>query len=126
MSHLSLDDRRLQLRLLYHLAVAGPVGLALAVGTAGQLEGLVATGIAILVFHLLTFRRSPLIPLLERAVLTLQGCPVCGYVISLNNWWRCSCGYTGFRERHVLAPCRNCGKEFSWLTCPNCETQIPL
>lgn len=122
----SLEARRVRLRLLYHLAVLGPLGLATALAPLAQVEGLATAASMLALLHLLVARLAAPVRLLERAVLKEQACPACNYRIPLRNWWRCPCGFVGFRERHVLAPCRNCGREFAWLTCPHCEVQIPL
>lgn len=53
-------------------------------------------------------------------------CPACGYVIDPVGYWRCSCGFSAPRERHVLAPCEKCGKVFNWIQCPACEMSISI
>jgi len=124
LSELYLQHRRLGLRLAYHATLALLLAGALIIGLAAHLTALVSMTAALIGLHVLTFRRLTLVGWLERAVLKDQGCPTCGGCIDLNDWWRCSCGYTGLR--HVLAPCPACGKEFAWLVCQVCETGIVL
>lgn len=81
---------------------------------------------AILLGDILTFRLIPLSRHLEELLIPEAVCYSCGTVIDLVGSFRCGCGFLSHKERHVFSPCPMCGKVFLFLTCPSCETSIPI
>ncbi|MHB8172960.1 MAG: hypothetical protein ACYDFU_00675 [Nitrospirota bacterium] len=81
---------------------------------------------AIILADILTFRIIPLSKKLQELLIPEAVCFGCGTVISLLGIYRDGCGYQSHKERHVFSPCPMCGKYFSWITCPVCETSIPI
>ena len=82
--------------------------------------------VAIVIGDALTFRLLPLSRHLCEWLMPEAVCYSCGTVIELVGIFRCGCGFISHKERHVFSPCSMCGKYFSWLSCPICETSIPI
>jgi hypothetical protein len=93
--------------------------------TAGDMDaaGLVLMG---LVVYALTLRLNPLPRLVQMRLIRQATCGECGCIIDLVDSWRCGCGFTTWRPRHVFSPCPHCGKVFRWLACPGCQASIPI
>lgn len=119
-----LRSRRLLLRVVLHGAISltllGVVLVAVTLEAPG-LAGLVS--LALLVY-LATLRVNPLPRLVERSLLQREVCSACGAVFDLMGTWACGCGFVSWHPRHVLSPCPNCGRTFSFVECPNCAGGI--
>lgn len=110
----------------YNIAV---IGVSLGIISFGKYIGSESlTGVAafLLLFHTLTSRIIPISRWIEEALIPEAICYGCGAVIELVNLYRCGCGFVSHEERHVFSPCPMCGKYFLWISCPECETSIPI
>ncbi len=76
------------------------------------------------VLHVLTFRLIPVSRWLQELIISDAYCLGCGFVLNLRSRYRCSCGINPHYEKHAFSPCSNCGKIFSWMVCPRCDTTI--
>lgn len=79
---------------------------------------------AVLVGHVLTFRRIPIGLYIATKFIQTAACTVCGEVVDLVSFWRCSCGFV--RERHVFSFCPQCGRGFSYIACPVCRAGMRI
>lgn len=117
--------RRLTLETAYHLSVLslGLVGVLFGIKLDNQL--LFDAGGLLILFHLLTFQRIPLIRWLQTRIIENHSCAQCSLTLDLVNSWRCGCKYAS-PERHAFSPCPNRGKGFAWVNCPACGAGIPI
>jgi len=121
---MTLKMKRNLVALLYHgTIVLTTVGGSM-LGIAMSSQDITLLFSAILFLHLLTFRLNPLGRLIQEKMIQEAECPGCGYMIDLVNLWKCHCGFTVYEPRHAFSPCPNCGKVFSWIDCPYCDTSI--
>ncbi|MBI5695304.1 MAG: hypothetical protein HZC51_06115 [Nitrospirae bacterium] len=79
---------------------------------------------AVFIGHILTFRVIPVSRWLQEALIPEAVCFGCGTPVELVGQFRCGCGFVPYKERHAFSPCPMCGKLFSWVVCPSCETSI--
>lgn len=124
--YLSIKRKRQLIRLTYHGGVisSGLVGTKLAVAI--NSSGLFNLFALLLIAHILTFRLISVSRWIEEKMITEATCLSCGTAISLVGTYRCGCGFISYKERHVFSPCPMCGKFYLWVTCPACETSIPI
>ena len=115
--------RRLALGAGYHTLVALVTLAFLFAGTELASQPLFDAGVLLLIFHLLTFQRLPLIRWSQQRLLQKHRCSQCGLQVDLVASWRCVCKYVS-PERHALSPCPSCGKGFAWVACPSCGTGV--
>jgi len=120
----NIKTRRQMISFLYHLAVLMFSFFGIEVGFALGSNGLINLSACLFAFHLLTFRVIPISRWIQEQLIQEAVCYACGQEVELVNQYRCSCGYISPRERHVFSPCPICGKCFSWIVCPVCETSI--
>lgn len=102
--------------LAYHSAIFA----LLVIGINTENSFLITLGI----FDALMFRLFPIVRVFQRLLITKTSCPTCQKEIELTANWKCSCGYSCQTSRHVFLPCRQCGKTFSFIACPNYDTTI--
>ena len=98
--------------------------LAAKAGLVFDSPALLQTSGALLLGHILTFRVIPVSRWLQEALITEAVCFGCGTAVDLVGQYRCGCGFVPYKERHAFSPCPMCGKTFSWIVCPSCETSI--
>jgi hypothetical protein len=113
--------RRLTLEAAYHLSVLSLGLVCVMLGIELANRSLFDAGGLLLLFHLLTFQRLPLIRWIQIRLIQKHRCGQCGQELDLVTSWRCGCKYVS-PERHAFTPCPNCGKGFAWVSCPACGT----
>ena len=123
---MSIRAKRRLIVFCYH---AGIVVFCIGLAKVGSIDGNAAmsevAGVIIL-GDILTFRIIPLSRKLQELLIPEAVCFGCGTAIELVGIYRDGCGFQSHRERHVFSPCPMCGKYYSWITCPVCETSIPI
>lgn len=120
----SVRSKRQIIAFCYHVGV---VMICIAMAKAGQFfnsSAMFQVSGVILLAHLLTFRIIPVSRWLQEWLIPEAVCPGCGTAIDLVGIYRCGCGFVPHKERHVFSPCPMCGKLYSWVVCPLCETSI--
>ncbi len=123
---MSVRTRRQLIALGYHSAIVALTALGVHPGVHFKSEVLSQAFAWLLVVHVLTFRRVPIVRLVQEALISTARCPRCGFVWPLVADWSCSCGYTGRLAHHVFCPCPYCGKVPAMLTCERCGTSMLL
>ena len=108
----------------YHLGIFTITCVGVALGNSMGNLGLVKGFIIFFLIHILTFKLIPIYRLLQERLIPTFRCPACGYQIDLVQHWKCSCGFVPGHPQHVFSRCRNCGKNFAWIPCPNCGAGI--
>ena len=116
-----IQEARYILTALYHLLILG-------VGVLGVWVGLVLDNQFVLdifalglLFHVVTFQRNGILPVLLRRALCRWDC-ACGFRIPLVARWRCPCKAITYRSCHDR--CSHCKKAFSAINCPRCSLTI--
>jgi hypothetical protein len=110
----------------YHSAVSILCAGGIYIGAIFDSPTMARTFAFLLLFHVLTFRIVPVSRWLQETLIREVECYACGSVIELEGTYKCGCGYISHRERHVFSPCPMCGKYYSWVVCPMCETSITI
>lgn len=123
---LSIKRRRKIIASFYHLGVVAVSLIGIKAGTILNSYSLLNVSASFLLGHILTFRIIPISRWIQEKLIQEAICFGCGAVIELVSLYRCGCGYSHYKERHVFSPCPMCGKYFLWITCPECETSIPI
>lgn len=114
------------IRLRRRLIVITYHAMVVLVSFAGFEVGLSKLSTGLLLADILTFRIMPVSKWFEETLLPEARCFGCGNPVSMVSAFRCGCGFVPYKERHVFSPCPECGKTFAWITCPECETSIPI
>jgi len=122
----TIKTKRKIIAFIYHSGVISISLIGIKAGTAFNSPGLLNISAIVLLAHLLTFRIIPILRWIQERLIREATCYGCGAMIALDGLFRCSCGYMSHRERHVFSHCPMCSKYYRWITCPACETSIPI
>lgn len=123
---ISIRRKRRLIALCYHFGVVAIVVVVAKIGMVADNTLLINMAAVVLLSHLFTFRIIPVSRWIQKRLISEAICLSCGAVIDLVGLYRCGCGFLSHKERHVFSPCPMCGKTFSWINCPECETSIPI
>lgn len=110
----------------YHASTVTVAGLLALAGGATNNTALATAGGLLFWGNLLTWRIVPIGRYLVERLVSTALCPLCGEGIDLVSFWRCGCGFTSPRPRHVLSLCPECRKGFQYLVCPICQMSNPI
>jgi hypothetical protein len=122
----SVRSKRRIIAFTYHALIAAIGFTGIIVGQALSSSCLIRASATVLIADILTFRVIPITLLIEEKLIPEAVCYGCGAMIDLTGLYKCGCGFLPHEERHIFTPCPMCGKTFSWITCPECETSIPI
>jgi hypothetical protein len=123
---LSVRSKRRVIAFSYHFLIGAVCFTGIYAGRAVNSSCLVNGSASMLLFDILTFRVIPVSRWIEEKLIPEAACYNCGAAIGLTQAYKCSCGFLPHKERHIFSPCPMCGKTFSWIICPECETSIPI
>lgn len=124
--NVSIRNKRRIIAFSYHALIAGISVASILAGQALSSPCFIKASITLLIADILTFRVIPVTLWIEEKLIPEAVCYGCGAAIDLVGLYKCGCGFLSHKERHLFSPCPMCGKSFSWITCPECETSIPI
>ncbi len=110
----------------YHFLIGAVCLTGIYAGIAVNSHRLTEGSASLWLADILTFRAIPVSRWIEEKLIPEARCFGCGTIIDLVGLYKCGCGFLSHKERHIFGPCPMCGKTFSWIICPECETSIPI
>lgn len=119
-SSLSLYRRRAVITFLYHGCVVAIAAVFIMAGRNLSNPILLDMGAFVLLIHVLSFQRVPLIRVVQQRLVKTHWC-VCGCAMLMEGRWRCKCQAVAIRHAFSKCPREGCNVGFDSLNCPNCQ-----